>query len=559
MRNQVVSLALLAGLAVHAPQLAAAADPLRVSIEAQPAAIELGGEGPQESSLTITVSDTGGRPWAQSDVLLHTTAGTIAELQRVGPGRFTARLLPPRDIFPQLAVITAADTAAATHGLAPAMDNVVVAFSARLDLKGRAEAGARMRVGVGKRTFGPVHVDASGVFAIPIVVPPGENWATGTSSDSIGNTSRSRINLYLPEVRRVHGFVFPAQVVADGRDRAWLFVTTVGFSGAPENARVRVEAARGTLGQPERIAPGILRYPYSAPAGVGAGADRITLRRDGQREHVDFEVALVADAPAKLEAHVEPAIVPADGVSSATVVVRASDARGSAATGHAVQITVDGQTLEATETALGEYRVSVPPRQRIGVSKIGVRLQPRAGVCRRPQVVQVEGRAKVVDGRALPCGGAYALFDASGKLGKEGALAADGEVGAWEAIRAALAAGERLEVRGALPAVAVLGPDGAAAARPATAELTLTWRVPSAVTLRLRKVRDEGNDLVVRLEAENATALAERVEVSSSSGTVQVLGVTASSLDIVVRGPSRPLDVVANDRPTGVSAWLRVQ
>ena len=225
---------------------------LQLGIRAVPDRIVLGGAGPQEVSLEITTSEAGARAGI-AGLRVDSTAGEIVGITPVGPGRFRATLTPPAQRFPQIAVVSVADVSGATPERSPDVESVVVAFSARIELKGTSEPRARMRVEVGGQGFGPVTAAADGRFVIPIVVPPGEGWARAIATDALGNASRSRINLYLPAVQRVHAYVYPELLVADGADAGWIWVTTVSPAGAPLAARVEASAARGVLAACERV------------------------------------------------------------------------------------------------------------------------------------------------------------------------------------------------------------------------------------------------------------------------------------------------------------------
>ncbi|MBI3180264.1 MAG: hypothetical protein HYZ27_11420, partial [Deltaproteobacteria bacterium] len=258
------------------PPRTGAAEARRIEVRAQPEAVVLGGDGPQDVALTIAIMG-GDEVFSDADLILHSTAGAVADLTQKGPNEFTARLARPADTFPQLAVVTAADISPVAQGKPPRVGTTVVAFSAKIELKGKSEPGARMEVRIAGERFGPVSADGRGQFALPVVVPPGEGWAQGVSTDKLGNTSRSKINLYLPEVERVHAFVFPDEVVAEASDPAWVFVTTVSAAGAPEEAPVKASAERGKLGKPASLGMGIKRISYTPPAVVGNGTDVVLL------------------------------------------------------------------------------------------------------------------------------------------------------------------------------------------------------------------------------------------------------------------------------------------
>jgi hypothetical protein len=239
-RARVVLLLGLAGprAAPAAPQRPAQA---RLAIDVTPARVVLG-QGPQEAIVDVTLPPSSARA-GLAGLRVETTAGRLADLSALGGGRYHAKLEPPPDRFPQIAVVTVADVAGLGPDSPPDVRIDTVAYAARIDLKGETEKKARMVLDIGGHRFGPAMPDPNGRFVIPVVVEPGENWATGIATDALGNTSHSRINLYLPAVQRLQAYVFPEVLVADGADAGWIYVTSLGPTGAPHNASVQAHAA----------------------------------------------------------------------------------------------------------------------------------------------------------------------------------------------------------------------------------------------------------------------------------------------------------------------------
>ena len=294
-----------------------AASDRRVEIRANPSHVSLGGNTPQVVELTVEVHDPRVERIADADILLHATAGRIEGLREVGPGKYQARLFCPDDLYPQLAVVSAADLSGVALGMPPTVGNATVAFSARIPLRGKTEPHTSMLVRIAKRKYGPVTADSIGNFTVPVEVSPGETWARGTSTDSIGNASHSQINLYLPEVERVHGLVFPSALVADGEDEGWIFVTTVSPTGAPQDAPISVRAERGTTSKPKKLAQGVYRISYRAPKGVQGAEDTVWVTAAQKKKKLTVE--LMAGAPNRAEINIEPMPSPADGETETTV------------------------------------------------------------------------------------------------------------------------------------------------------------------------------------------------------------------------------------------------
>jgi hypothetical protein len=186
----------------------------RLAIDVTPARVVLG-QGPQDATVNVTLPPASARA-GLAGLRVETTAGRLAGLSALGGGRYRAKLEPPSDRFPQIAVVTVADVAGLGPDSPPDVRIDTVAYAARIDLKGETEKKARMVLDISGHRFGPVISDDGGRFVIPVVVEPGEGWATGIATDVLGNASRSRINLYLPAVQRLQAYVFPEVLVADG-------------------------------------------------------------------------------------------------------------------------------------------------------------------------------------------------------------------------------------------------------------------------------------------------------------------------------------------------------
>ncbi|MEM6731569.1 MAG: hypothetical protein AAF658_08425, partial [Myxococcota bacterium] len=193
----------------------------------------------------------------------------------------------------------------------PVLARAVVAYSAKIALRGKSEPGATMSISVGGRRTPSVRVDDAGTFSVPIEVRPGERYAIGEVRDAIGNRSRARIDLFLPEIRRFHAFVFP-EVVAAGQD-AWLFVTSLSVSGVRERkSPPRVAAARGRLGPGQALDGGWTRHRYQAPKTIGEGPDVVTLRDARSSNTVAIE--LTAGPVARIAARSERVPFNRDGI-----------------------------------------------------------------------------------------------------------------------------------------------------------------------------------------------------------------------------------------------------
>jgi hypothetical protein len=539
---------LVAVVTLLAQGVLAAAVPVPPKVLATPAHVVLDGEGPQEVELAITLGPTSQAGLA--DLRVHATAGRIVELRTVRAGVFTAKLQPPEQSFPQIVVVSVADAAREVAGVAPPVGRAIVSYSAQIQLRGKAEAGASMRLEIGGKRFA-TRVDSRGVFSLPVVVPPGEGFADSVATDNLGNASRSRINLFLPVVERVRAFAIPEAYVAGDPEPGHLFVTTVSTAGAPEKIPVEAKAARGRIVSTAEEALGVTRLTYLPPKALGDGKDLISIRAGKLTASVQFVV--VAGAPAALSISATPAPTPADGQTATRVDVVAKDAMGNPAQGHLMTLATGERTVSAAEVQPGVYRVELAPRPQAGEIQIEAVLTPVAVPCVQPTAYVAGTQAKVVDARGLPCRGVLHVLGGGGARTAE--LDAGGAATLPSAAPEALALGqvdELIPIRAGAPATT------AAALR---STHTVAWRLPIPADLRLSLVERSGGQARVRLDSSGIDDLSGRVTIESSGAAPSVISRkgTRIEVDVPLGAAKAPIDVVATDRVTGVSAWLRIE
>ncbi len=535
----------------------------------------LGGAAPETVQLFINVLGPDGQPSPAAQPLVRSTAGKVADLRRVGVGRFRALLAPPRDRFPQLAVVNVADVAPVVRGQPPVVSAIGIAYSARIDLRGRAERGSSMRVEVAGKRYGPARVGRDGRFVVPIVVPPGVGWANGVATDSLGNTSRSRINLFLPAVRQLHAFVYPEVLIADGTDQGWLFVTTVDTKGAPINAPVQIDPGRGEIGEPVSQEVGLMRWPYRAPAQLGDGRDQVALHlHKGRRNAVEVKVALelMAGAPSSVEVTTAPRFAAADGETPVEIRVVLRDAKGNPAGGHQILAKLEDETLVGVNVGPGVYRVELPPRRTIGTAEVTIATVPRTHRCPRPWAGRApDGTHRVRDVRGIACQLPFAVLDATGKIPFRGVTTEMGVL----SLPPEYPPGEtRLIVEGVAggsPDILWVGGDQVSEPVKTDFQTTVaTWRLATAVTLALAPAEKiaGGLALAVTVDGIPAAQLRGRLVAKASRGAVTIeigaegdVSVRVTGLETVAdatAGSTTGVDVVVRDNETGVSTWLHV-
>jgi len=476
-----------------------------IRVTAKPEQITLGA-GKTEVELTIRLPGVHQNPQLQ----LHSTAGRVRDLRKTAkPGVFTAKLMAPDEQFPQIAVITAADISPTFVGKPPTVGRAVVAYSAQLNLKGKSEPGARMRIVIDGDEFGPVRSDDSGRFNVPVLVRPGQGWAKGISTDTLGNTTRSKINLYLPQVQRIHSFAYPNTVVADGNDAAWIFVTTVNSSGAPQKRPLHPKVRHGRAEKVEQLASGTSRIRYIAPKGVPKTPESLQLRTDRREVQSAVPIQIVAGKPATISAVFAPQPAPADGSTETIVTLVVSDEYGSPTIENEVLLAYDGAAQTVEPNAQGRLQAKLPPRSQPGRSILQLLVNPRAPQCARP----FKAVSGTVDFRGIPCENVTSTHPFNGVL-----------------------------------------------AKPFSKEITAQWRKPTPVDLRLRLLSRKSKTLRLTLDATGIASLGDRITVTTSRGEVLINKAQTTQLTFSVELSSAkgPVDIVATDRESGVSAWLRV-
>jgi hypothetical protein len=313
---------MLADAAALCAALLAATSPAgrHPAVEVRPATLVLGSGGSARVRVRSGVAPR-----------LVTSAGRLGPARQVEPGVFEAVLEPPKETYPQLALVAA---------LGP--DGVGYAW---MPLVGRGVAVARtaphasVSVSIRDRVFGPARADERGVAQIPVVVPPGVRFAY---------QREKALDLKVPPLRR-------AQIVLDRRelraDRAEE-VTVYAFAATPDGAAwagapLAVSVSAGELGPAQEIGPGAIAARWSLPPGA-AGAVSVEARLPDvpvARE----EVVRAAGPPAGLALALAAERAVAGG-PPVDVSVRISDAAGNATDG-AVSLRVTGGIISAPERA----------------------------------------------------------------------------------------------------------------------------------------------------------------------------------------------------------------
>jgi hypothetical protein len=235
--------------------------------------------------LEITLGGTESAP-----PVLRASVGHFEGLALVGPGRFRATYVLPETRFPEVAVIVAFSAwphAQATHG---AVGVLRVPLASAIEVPGKAERGAQVRLIIGGQTFGPVRAADDGSFRLPAVVPPGFGVAQSRATDRVGNSRTTQVDLMVPPTNQLACVVTPDHLPADGVAQARvLCATSDRFGARATGARVALTTSAGRLSAVRELGDGVLEWTWTTPTerGVGTVAFEAAWRASG----VDSKVA----------------------------------------------------------------------------------------------------------------------------------------------------------------------------------------------------------------------------------------------------------------------------
>lgn len=378
-----------------------------------------------EASLDITVGDEAGA----APPVLRANVGSVTVPERVSPGRYRATYRLPATRFPEVAIIVAFSAWPHPQSVYGAVGVLRVPLATAVEVPGRTEGGAQMRMTIAGQTFGPVTAAGDGSFRLPVVVPPGYGIALGEATDRVGNRRRTSIDLRLPPTDQLACVVTPTRVPADGASKARLLCATSNrFGDIAQRARVQLTASLGTLGPPREAGPGLLEWTWTAPANRGDGTARIDARwrERGTDSSEQLSIALGQGPVASLAAASHEPIAYAGGRWKAHV--RALDALGRPLDGVSAKVSAPVGSVEVSPAGGGLQLAwalpeSMPPRD------VTLRLRAFGPVSTEPARLWAwgDGRASfaaVTDLAGLPVAGQTLLLDGAPIVtGDDGAVA----------------------------------------------------------------------------------------------------------------------------------------
>ena len=288
-----------------------------------------------ETELLIDVADAPAEGMPLPRVLC--SIGQIEDLGREGPARFSARYILPAGRFPQPAIIVAEFR----NRIWPLRGMTTVRLRAATTTAMHTDPGAQVTLRVGDRDFGPQTAPADGVVRIPIVVPPGVEFATARSVNKYGKATEQVVDLHVPYAQRL---LFAAPVSMRAGSLAELAVYAVEASGRPANgASLILRAANARISPLGSRSPGEARFLVHAPAIVREKRLRVEAQLEGQSTTRLATLIELGPGPATgltLEPE-SPFIAPGGG--STRVFLGAEDAFGNPVDAARADVLVDGQ------------------------------------------------------------------------------------------------------------------------------------------------------------------------------------------------------------------------
>ncbi|HET9753706.1 MAG TPA: hypothetical protein VFP52_12120, partial [Myxococcales bacterium] len=272
------------------------------------------------------------------DLRVQCSAGSLGDLREVAAGEWRATWHAPRAHLPRVAVIVARSGDA-------------VGFLA-LPLWGQGEAEVRTRPGavvdvrIGLETFGPMRAGKDGRAFVPVVVPPGVDYA---------EQGARQIDLKVPRTRTVQLAPMPLVLEADRERSVEIAVAAVTRGGAPlEAARLQLEASRGEIAGLTPLAPGLYRATWHLAAGPAAAAV-VSATVPGDPDRARAEVQLVAGAAARIELSAARQQAAAGG-PALELRALAFDAAGNA-TADPLELAASSGALSSEAQSDGRYRL----------------------------------------------------------------------------------------------------------------------------------------------------------------------------------------------------------
>jgi hypothetical protein len=402
--------------------VASAQAPTAVSLSLEPATPVKG----RDTTATLEIQIAGvDRP---APPVLRANVGRLEGVERTGPGRFRARYVLPTTRFPEVAIIVAFAPWPHPQAVEGAFGVLRVPLSSAVEVPGRAERGAEVRIAIANREFGPVTAQPDGTFRLPVEVPPGFGLAKTITVDRVGNKRSSPLDLLLPPTDQLACVVTPTRLPADGTSRARVLCASSDRFGAPtKGARVQWKGGRGTWSAPRELGDGVQEWSWTSPRDVGSGVEHLsaTWKQGKVDSNEEISVELAQGAVQTLELAAGDPVAHAGSLWK--VVARAKDRQGRPLAGVFVE-GPSGERVVTDERGEALVRWPIPEQEPLGARSLSISAWGPMG--KEPANLlawRSEGgvRAAVTDLAGLPVPGQRLLVGTSELVtGPDGAVSA---------------------------------------------------------------------------------------------------------------------------------------
>jgi hypothetical protein len=326
--------------------------PARVTLSLAAPAPVLGIE--DETELRIVA--TGALPETLPFPRILYSAGRVEDVVREGPTSFSARFLLPSGRFPQVAIVVADFS----HDSLVLRGSLAVRMRAAASPAFRTDPGARVTVKVGDKEFGPVVAPADGNVRVPVVVPPGIDFALARSVSRHGKATDQLLDLKIPPAQRA--LVVAPEKRAAG-SAAEVAVLAVDPSGRMVDASTIVLASSGPRPQPlGSRTHGEARFLVRVPASLQDPTLHLMATLRGQPEvTAEADLVLVSAPTAQVLLQPEtdrPQELP---LRSLRVFLSAQDAFGNPTDVGEAAALIDGKPASPQTTGDGRVMLVVRP------------------------------------------------------------------------------------------------------------------------------------------------------------------------------------------------------
>jgi hypothetical protein len=328
------------------------ASPARVTLTVAAPSPVLGIEDETELRIVATGAFASHLPLPR--ILCST--GRVEDLVREGPTSFSARFILPSARFPQAAIVVADFS----------RDSLILRGALALRLRAaaspafRTDPGASVTVRVGDKEFGPVVAPADGNIHVPVVVPPGIDFALARSVNHYGKASQQVLDLKIPPAPRAL-VVAPERLVAGSS--AEVAVLAVDPSGRLVDASTIVLKSSGPRPQPlGSLTAGEARFLVRVPASLQDPTLHLTASLRGEPDvTAEADVVLVSAPTAKITFQPEAARPDTIPLGSLRVFLTTQDAFGNPTDAGEASVLVDGQPTSPHATEDGRAMLLVLP------------------------------------------------------------------------------------------------------------------------------------------------------------------------------------------------------